>query len=384
MKKIIIVTILIAGIFTLNTNAKNKEHKLNLPTIEIKDLEFTLPPALYAVPGVDTVVFLDDIILTQTPDKYKLSVKPKIGTITKDRLTISPKRVYNNSKTLEITISGPQTRLKKKIELNTAPRDAGKGQELRLLIIGDSLTAAAVYPKKLAGLLNKRGNPKWTMFGTQKKAGNVAYEGYGGWTWKSFSEKFVKKSVHYTKKGTSPFIFTDNNGKAKLDPARYFKENCDGKIPNIITIMLGINDCFSAQSVLPNRLAVEKKINGILKKSEKLTQALRQAAPGAIIGICLTIAPNSREEAFFANYKGAYHRWTWKQVQHLLVQAQIKHFNNREKENIYIIPTNLSIDPVGGYPVNNGAHPNSTGYTQITATIYAWLKWQFYKNNVAP
>jgi len=92
------------------------------------------------------------------------------------------------------------------------------------------------------------------------------------------------------------------------------------------------------------------------------------------IGICLTTPPNSREEGFQANYKGRYHRWGWKRIQHRLVQCEISRFVNRETEQFFLVPTQLNLDPVDGYPTNNGVHPNDLGYKQIGASIYAWLK----------
>jgi lysophospholipase L1-like esterase len=144
--------------------------------------------------------------------------------------------------------------------------------------------------------------------------------------------------------------------------------------------MLGINDCFGLQRKLKSPKAVDKGMDNVFKNAEILIAALREAAPKAIIGICLTTPPNARESAFFANYKGNYHRWTWKQIQHRFVQRQLKHFGNRENEKIYVIPTELNIDNLDGYPENNGVHPNKKGYDQIGSTIYCWLKWQLHQN----
>ena len=93
-------------------------------------------------------------------------------------------------------------------------------------------------------------------------------------------------------------------------------------------------------------------------------------------GVGLTTPPNSRESGFEANYKGQYHRWEWKRVQHELVRRELEHFGGREKDRIYVIPTELNIDCVDGYPVDNGVHPNATGYKQIGASIYCWLKYR--------
>lgn len=50
----------------------------------------------------------------------------------------------------------------------------------------------------------------------------------------------------------------------------------------------------------------------------------------------------------------------------------MEHFANRE--NVFLVPIQLNLDPVDGYPANNGVHPNEAGYKQIGTSIYAWLK----------
>lgn len=47
---------------------------------------------------------------------------------------------------------------------------------------------------------------------------------------------------------------------------------------------------------------------------------------------------------------------------------------------IYLVPVELNIDPIDGYPVNNGVHPNASGYTQIGASYYSWIKSWLEKN----
>nr|WP_075087710.1 hypothetical protein [Verrucomicrobium spinosum] len=54
--------------------------------------------------------------------------------------------------------------------LRVAPRDAGKGRELKLLIVGDSLTAATAYPNEIARLLSLPENPGWKMYGQHRPA----------------------------------------------------------------------------------------------------------------------------------------------------------------------------------------------------------------------
>ncbi len=56
-----------------------------------------------------------------------------------------------------------------------------------------------------------------------------------------------------------------------------------------------------------------------------------------------------------------------------LQQAQIKHFRDREKENIYLIPIELHVDATAGFPDDNAVHPNKLGYNQIGDAIYSWM-----------
>ena len=138
--------------------------------------------------------------------------------------------------------------------------------------------------------------------------------------------------------------------------------------------MLGINDCFGAPP--DNPAAIDTQIDTMLGHANVLLDAFRKAVPTAEIGICLTTPPNAREAAFQANYKGRYHRWGWKRIQHRLVQRLIEQFATRQQDNISVIPTQLNLDPIDGYPTNNGVHPNAVGYKQIGASVYAWLKWR--------
>ena len=120
----------------------------------------------------------------------------------------------------------------------------------------------------------------------------------------------------------------------------------------------------------------------MMQHAETLLAAFRAAVPDADLAVCVTTPPNTREAAFEANYKGRYHRWGWKRIQHRLVERLLKRFSNPPVEEssgkgrLLLVPTHLNLDPVDGYPVNNGVHPNKLGYDQVGASLYAWLKWR--------
>lgn len=344
------------------------------------DLQLTLPPVVYATPDVQMSLYHDNIVLTETPENYRFEFSCDLGKNEAKRWTVKPADGDVGDHPLAITVKDASGKILEqgKTTLHVSPRKAGDGKTLRLLIIGDSLTHATVYPNEIANLLARPGNPKLTVLGTHKPAGalpNVAHEGYGGWKWADFLTKFTVPTPGTTagplaRKATSPFIFPAADGKTGVfDLQRYFKEHCDNQPPDVVTFLLGINDCFGAD---PNNPYA--KINEVLDHADKLLAEFHKAAPKAILAVGLTTPPNARQAGFTANYKEKYPRWGWKRIQHRLVQVMLKRFSGREQEGIHLVPTELNVDPVDGYPVNNGVHPNPAGYAQIGASFYSWMK----------
>lgn len=342
-----------------------------------QSLQLTLPPMFYAVPGVEMSIYFDNIVLTETPEKYQFEVDCEIGTVDQNRWTVTPtdSNVGQYSLSVKVTDADGANLGTANTVLQVSKPDAGASRDTcRLLIIGDSLTNATTYSNEIARLLSTPDNPKWQMLGTHKPksaAAGVAHEGYGGWTWQRFVSQYEPKPDGTNRKRSSPFVYLGKDGKPGLDLPRYFKEECNDQKPDYVIIMLGINDCFSAK-----QNAIDEKIDGMFTQADILIKALQTAAPQAEVGICLTTPGNFRQEAFYANYKDRYSRWGWKKIQHRLVQRQIEKYKGRENENLFIIPTELNLDIVDGYPVNNGVHPNKVGYQQIGASIYAWLKYR--------
>lgn len=345
-------------------------------------LQLTLPPMWYGVPGQPMSLYFDNIVLTETPEAYRFEVKCDIGAMQDRCWTVRPVAKDVGDHAMEVTVRDAAGRIleQAKTVFRVAPADAGKDRPLRLLIVGDSLTAATIYPNEIGRLLRLQGNPKLTMIGTHKREGlsqpGVLHEGYGGWKWADFLGKWDPVPAGVTagplaRRSTSPFLFADARGKGVMNLPRYFKEN-GGLPPDVVTFLLGINDCFGAPPDKPD--AMDKHIDGVLDHAEKLLSAFREAAPEAVLAVGLTTPPNARESGFEANYKGRYHRWGWKRIQHRLVQKMLARFGGREKDNLVLVPTELNLDPVDGYPVNNGVHPNPAGYAQIGMSFYAWLK----------
>lgn len=359
---------------------------LGLMAVSLKaepaSLQLTLPPVWYGVPGVPVSLYYDNVVLTEQSENFRFEGSCDIGAAEARRWTVTPGDKDVGEHAMEVVVKDAQGKVleRAKTTLHVAPRNAGTGRELKLLIVGDSLTAATAYPNEIARLLSGEGNPKWNMVGTSKPASakpGVAHEGYGGWKWSDFLSKFDPKPTGVAagplaRKSTSPFLFAGADGKASFDLQRYFRENAGGQAPDVVTFLLGINDCFGANPNDPK--AMDAKITDVLDKADKLLTAFHLAAPKTVLAVGLTTPPNSREEGFEANYHGSYHRWGWKRIQHRLVQRMMERFGDGKKPGVVLVPTELNLDPVDGYPVNNGVHPNGVGYAQIGTSFYAWLK----------
>lgn len=343
------------------------------------DLQLTLPPVLYATPDVEMSIYHDNIVLTEKPETFNFEFQCPLGKNEARRWTVKPMDKDVGDHPVEITVKDQTGRTVEsgRLTLHISPRKAGEGKSLRLLIVGDSLTHASIYPNEIAKMLARPGNPKWSLIGTHKPGSalpEVSHEGYGGWKWVDFLTKFDPKPAGVTagplaRKSTSPFIFADEAQKPVFDLPRYFRENSDSQPPDIVTFLLGINDCFAANPDSP-----DVKITEVLANAEKLIAEFRKAAPKALLAIGLTTPPNARQSGFTANYKDKYPRWGWKRIQHRLVQRMLEQFSRREAENIHLVPTELNLDPLDGYPVNNGVHPNPFGYAQIGHSFYSWMK----------
>ncbi|QDT10865.1 SGNH/GDSL hydrolase family protein [Planctomycetes bacterium K23_9] len=351
-------------------------------------LELTLPPTIFASTDVPTNVYFDNIVLSQDLSKFRFEVVCDIGQTLPGNWSATPRNKDIGTHPIRVQISGIDGKLvasaSSEIKVvgtahGSAPKNASSStakdatDPIRLLIIGDSLTHGSAYPNEIARLFAEHSNVKIEMLGTHKPASaakGVRHEGYGGWTWNNFVSKYEPRPDG-KKVRSSPFVFLDKDSKPQLDMHRYFDQQCNGHLPDYVVILLGINDCFSAPA--DDATGVDAKIDKMLVYADQLLGSIRQAAPKAHIGFCLTTPPNAREEAFVANYQDRYSRWGWKRIQHRLVQRQLQFVDAKSDPQLTVVPTQLNIDPIDGYPTNNAVHPNRNGYKQLGATIYSWL-----------
>ena len=359
-------------------------------------VKLQLPPAIYAVPGVESCIYFDNVVNVINPDNYVFDVDCPKGRNDQKRWRYTPKAGEKGTYTLKLTvISDNGIEAEGTTKLIVTPAEAGKGKKIALLIIGDSLTAASIYPQQLYDRLKANGHPDVKFLGTNGRKESLAkHEGYGGWTWNSFLNKksptkVAPGSKAFPRHRASPFIF---DGKFNL--TRYLKENHKGQMPDFITLQLGVNDVFAAKD--SNQATI---IEGILKNADALISALRKEAPNAIIGVGL-VTPGARtQDAFGNNYKNGQTRWQYKKNQHALNAAMLKKFASYPDKKVFLIPSCVNLDCENNFPSrkeaingteakgskrtvirqSNGVHPAPAGYHQMGDTFYCWIKYQLSK-----
>ena len=365
--------------------------------------QFFLPEHIYAVPGIECNIYFSNILLAVNPANYVFDVSCKVGRNDVKRWRFTP-TAADEGKTYPLTVKvynqyGAPAAYGK-TTIHVAPADAGKGKPISILVVGDSLTNATVYPTRLHTLCKQPGNPKLTMIGSHcgggrtPVPGGVAHEGYGGWTWKAFlsrlpDEAKLQKMTPVQKNYATNKFLVLKNGKPVFDLAAYLKKYNQGKAPDVITFQLGVNDVFSADET-----NLQQRIKTILADADKLIAAFRKVAPDALIGVGY-VTPGANQDAFGTNYKCGQTAWGYRRNHFRLNQAMAKHFVKYKGTRLVMIPSNVGLDTENNFPVrkeavnsqnkttvirqSNGVHPAPAGYNQIGDTFYAWLKNQLNK-----
>ncbi len=357
-----------------------------------------LPPVVHALAGLEANVYFDNAFLLLDSRSVVPDVVCAKGSQQSKRWTWTPKPedVGDHAFRIELRDERNAVVASASSVVRVHPRDSGNADGKTppsLLIIGDSLTAASVYPTRILELAKADGLPL-TLVGTRgpgaeegKPLGEVRHEGYGGWTAERFATHFTGKARGGpAKECGSPFLYRDGEAdEPKLDLARYYGECNDGAAPDFVTLLLGCNDTFSATDE-----TIEERIDRFVEHTETLLAEIRRAGPATRVGLLLPMPPAASQDAFGASYGSGQTRWQYLRNRHRLVERMTETFAGRGDAGIDLVAAHLNLDPVHGFPSttvaahahteaevvrqSNGVHPSPAGYRQIGDAIYAWLR----------
>jgi len=348
-----------------------------------------LPEQIPVAVGREANIYFDNVVLVANWRNYVFNVDCAKGTQQEERWTFVPQAGDAGEYPLTLEVFDGENRLlaSEKTTIRVVPADAGAGREVTLLIIGDSLTHASVYPEEMLNLCKAPGNPHLTLLGTHHLDGTSPenrHEGYGGWTFERFVAHYDKAGPEAHQGRGSPFVFMED-GKPTFDFRRYVQEQCGGKTPDFVSIALGCNDTFGA-----TEQNLEATVDRVLGYADKLVAGIRAAGPGTRIGLVTLVPPAASQDAFGANYQCTQTRWQYRRNQHRVVERMKERCGGREGEGLYLIPAYVDLDTVHNYPAQegpanaratarvtrqaNGVHPAAEGYRQMADVIYSWMK----------
>lgn len=248
-------------------------------------------------------------------------------------------------------------RKQSRIFINEIPINAGKGQNIKVLIIGDSLTNFNIYPNRTGELANSDENTTIEFIGT--RGDNTKHEGRGGWSAKYYCTKSNFNTYN------NPFL---NNGK--FDFSNYMNTNNFSDV-DIVIINLGTND------IALNRPDIDNNFSGDFKAYDEMISSIKAYNANIKIALGSTITPARLNNANI-DVKTRRQRWNRLMERYCL------------DNNYTYIPYWLVVDPINDFKyedvqiddyntttikkVADNTHPADSGYKKMGDLTYATIK----------
>lgn len=220
---------------------------------------------------------------------------------------------------------------------------ANRQGNLSVLVVGDSTIAGNGVVDEIESLVTADADFDVTWIGTQGTTN--LHEGRSGWTITKFYSD--PESPFYDVSGFAAgySAYCDTNGT-----------------PDVVIIKLGINDFWSYQQDID----ITPKIATALSELQELIVGILAKNANTLIGIDLIGGPSGQD-----NVGGDYGlHASWRIRRNFQMWNRVLIASNLG-DNVSILHGNLGIN-IANY--TNGLHPNATGYAEIGAVYYAWLK----------
>ena len=377
-------------------------------------LKLMLPEVIYAVPGIESNIYYENILDTATPRAYAVEIRGPQGTSGEHRWFWTPdKKEAGKSYELEVNVFNDYGRvLHGKTKVIVAREAADYKRPVTLALLAASGVNCG-YPAHLLSLMKEAGFVNYTPVGSHSgggrpvvKGGN-AHDGYGGFSWGSFLNRWyysaeeLPKAQNQAEKEQMIALGVTNfsksqayrfrspllqvvNGKKVLDIPAWFKKINQGNAPDFILIQLGGNDMFGATAQ-----TMDDKRNEAIGNARTLIAALRKHAPKTVIGIA-TNPCGCGQDGFGANYGARQSKYQYRRNIQSYNRALAALVKELKDPGIKLIPLHQAIDPEGSYmkksyPVHarskkkvsrdcNALHPSREGGYQLGDAFYCWLR----------
>jgi len=349
-----------------------------------------LPRRLHAVVGTELNLYFDNAVLVPEGAGLEFDVQCAQGVQQADRWTWTPAPEVVGEVPLELIVRDFTGEIvaRGQTTIEVAPTAAGSGRDVSLLLIGDSLTHASLWPARLLERSQGAAQPRLTLLGSHQPptaAAGVRHEGYGGWTAQRFATNFVEEPPpEEVQRRGSPFLVRGADGQPVLDFAAYLRRIDAPAPPDVVAIFLGPNDIFGLTGT-----NLEEGLEVMLGHLKSLIEMVGRSAPRTKVALLVALPPAASQDAFGANYKSGQTRWQYRRNQHRLAEWLHQLYDDPQAPEVELVATHLQIDCRHAYPTveapwhadstlrgirqNNGVHPDANGYRQVGDAFHAWL-----------
>ena len=394
-----------------------------VPAAKADPLRLSLPPEIYAVPGIESNIYFANIFNAIVPENFAFIVRCKKGVLQNHRWCWTPGK-EDAGKTIPLTLEVRDDRGvidRAECVIKVAAPAADPTRKITLALLSAS-SGGSGYTQFLMETMHQTGYINYTPVGTYHrcglplKPGLAPSDSYGGWAWRTFLTqwKYTRDEFNGVQDqaekeqmqllGVSTASQRDNyrqkspllnvkNGKVVVDVQGWFDRINGGKVPDFIIIDLGGNDVFTAgEDQIHARMDKQ-----ILPAMTTVINELRKAAPHATIGICQSGLGSRFQDAYGANYGCLQTRYQFLRNKRIYNAAVEKFVTDRNDPEILVLPYFQNIDPVNGYPRKplpanarekatvdravNALHTTSSGAHQLADAMYCWLVNQLNRKN---
>lgn len=348
---------------------------------DMSNILLNVPAKIYALVGYELNIYFENI--TERWTDYSWDVICDVGEQYERGYKITPVNGDVGSYTLKIRIYNKKQIFKEiSTTLIITAANAGSGDTAKVIILGDSTTYNGVCVEKLHDNFEDDVMDIETL-GTMGTSPDN-HEGRSGWTMEDY---FTKASITYTDgRGTiyNPFY----NPVTHTFDADYYFTNSSIEKPDWFFINMGINDVFGYS----DDESLDSAMDILISRFDAMVDSILDATTTTKVGVCITIPPNSSQDAFGKAYGCNQTRNRYKRNNAILAAALINKFKNKESDRIYLVPIHTNLDTVynmglESIPVNarnsmtyespignGGVHPVASGYWQIADIYTAFIK----------
>lgn len=340
-----------------------------LPTDLGITYDMLLPKKIYTLLGKEMNIYLDNIFNSEDIKDFYINVNSGMTglKLQNERLNIVPTAAGNNN--ADFILTKNKTTLKT-LSTSIITKDGatvGAGLSKKCLFIGESTTEQLYYLQELKNLFdNDPAGMRIQLLGTRGTA-PILHEGRSGWSYTDYTTLANKSGVTNAFWDGTQFNFSNYMTTSGL------------AVPNYVFICLGINGAGTDMAT-------------VQAKYDIMVNSIKAYNSNIKIGIMVTIPPAYTQDGFGKQTGLGAKRVGQKPYAFSVAKQLLTGYEGRESENIYIVPTNVNLDTINNFPTEivaansrttntivrqtDHVHPASSGYYQISDTLYYFMKCQ--------